>query len=67
MYVKTKNATKRKCRVLWILCFFFFFSPQKQKCADIDISIDDVKSYFRHVNPPKASGHDGINIKPLNV
>ena len=37
------------------------------KCADIDISIEDVKSYFRHVNPCKASGPDGISSRTLRV
>ena len=33
------------------------------KCAYIDISIEDVKSYYRHVNPCKASGPDGISCR----
>uniref|UniRef100_A0A671TU97 Reverse transcriptase domain-containing protein n=1 Tax=Sparus aurata TaxID=8175 RepID=A0A671TU97_SPAAU len=37
------------------------------KCVDIDISIDDVKSYFRHVNPRKASGPDGICNRTLKM
>ena len=37
------------------------------KCVDFNISIDDVKSHFRHVNPRKASGPDGISSRTLKM
>ncbi|KAK0131096.1 RNA-directed DNA polymerase from mobile element jockey [Merluccius polli] len=35
--------------------------------ADIEISIDEVKTFFRRINPRKASGPDGISSRTLTM
>ena len=37
------------------------------KCVYIDICVDDVKSYFRHVNPCKARGPDCMSSRTLKI
>lgn len=37
------------------------------KGMDIDISMDEVKFYFRRINPRKACGPDGISCRTLKV
>ena len=44
-----------------------WFIKSGMKCVDIDISIDDVKSYFRYVNPHEASGPNGMSSRTFKM